>query len=254
MWALLGNAAVLGQPLLYWLVPAAVLGVWHARHTLTHRPALVYLIALYVAQSLLFPFQSVRGGLFHSLTALLPFLALWTVLGVEAMVDSASRRRRWRAAQAHHVFAVTVVAMGVVSSAYFLALQEGRWAARVAKYRDATAVLAADRPSDATSRVMAVDPPSFWYASGASAVAVPSDGFDALLAAAQQFDALYLVVEGAGPPYLASLWVGDVPVAGFACAGASDEALVYRVDPSRASVPTLCPAAQARAVFAAPTR
>ena len=252
--ALAGNAAVLGQPLLYYLVPAAALGIWRVRRARAHRPLLAYVLVLYVTLSILFPFQSVRGGLFHSLAAALPFVALWTVLGVERLVAIAAERRGWHEPQAQAVFAGALVGFGLLTGAYFLALQTSRWDARLATYREAAALLDHTSGADSAGRVMAIDPPGFWYASGRDTVAIPSDGFEALLAAARQFDARFLVVEAASPPYLAPLWDGDRPAAGFACLGLTPNVVVYRITADDGEAPTNCSPARARTAPAAPAR
>jgi len=237
--ALALNLAVLGQPLLYYLVPCAAYGVWRLKRERAHWPAFAYLVSLYLAMSLVFPFQSARGGTFHSLAALLPFLAIWTVTGLEGAVSVAARRRRWIETQAQWVFAVTLIAMSALSSVYFLVLQTGRWNAQLATYRDAGRIV--DALTAPGVAVVVADPPGFWYASGRPAIVIPSDGFDALLAAAGQFGAGYVVVQESGPRYLAPLWSGGEPVPGFTCAGTTPGAAVYTVDPTRAAPASVCP-------------
>ena len=158
---------------------------------------------------------------------------------------AAARRRRWIEPQAQRVFAAALLAFSVLSSVYFLGLQAGRWDARLDAYRQVGHLLDARTPADA--RVLAVDPPGLWYASGRETIVIPSDGFDALLAAAQTFDARNLIVEASGPTYLAPLWVGTEPVAGFTCLGTTDLMAVYAVDPSRLRPPSLCPPVPGRA-------
>jgi hypothetical protein len=56
---------------------------------------------------------------------------------------------------------------------------------------------------------MVVDPPGFWYVSGRPCVVTPSDGFGALVAAAERYEVTYLLVERAAPAYLAPVYAGD---------------------------------------------
>jgi hypothetical protein len=237
--ALLANLGVLGQPLLYYLVPLTLFGLWRLRRRREYWPVLAYVVALYLVFSLVFPFQGVRGGLFHSLAAALPLLAVWTVVGLEGAVGAAARRRHWIEPRAQSVFAGALLAFSVISSIYFLSLQTSRWDERLVAYQEVAGLLARQAPLDA--RVLVVDPPGFWYASGREAVVIPSDGFGALLSAAAAFDARYLVVEASGPAYLAPLWAGTAAVPGFTCVGQTEQASVYAVDPSGAQPAVACP-------------
>ncbi|MBI3974517.1 MAG: hypothetical protein HY332_24835 [Chloroflexi bacterium] len=204
--ALVANLGILGQPLLYYLVPAAVIGAWCLRRTAAFRPAAAYLLTLYLAMSFVFPLQGARGSLFHSLAATLPFVNLWAVAGVEAIVAFAGWRRRWDVAQAQRVFAGALVAFGVLASVYFLALHTSLWQARLDEYRAVASAL--DGVAGAGARVLAIDPPGFWYASGRATIMIPSDGMAALVAAAERFDARYLILEPAAPRYLVSIYEG----------------------------------------------
>jgi hypothetical protein len=237
--ALLANLGVLGQPLLYYLVPLTLFGLWRLRRRREFWPVLAYVVALYLVFSLVFPFQGVRGGLFHSLAAAVPFLAVWTVVGLEGAVSAAARRRRWIEPQAQQVFAGALLAFSAISSVYFLALQTTRWDARLVAYQQIAGLLARQVSPDA--RVLVVDPPGFWYASGREAAVIPSDGFGALRSAAAAFDVRYLVVEESGPAYLAPLWAGTAAVPGFTCIGQTEQASVYAVDPSGAQPAAACP-------------
>jgi hypothetical protein len=204
--ALWGNLGVIGQPLLYYALPLAAIGAWRLRRRpLVWAPG-AYLLCLYGVMSLLFPFQSVRGGTFHSLAAVLPFLLLWTVAGLDGVVSWAAARRRWYEPQAQTVFATTLVACGLLASAYFGTQLPAQWNRRLMAYYAVAAWLRAHDPGAA--RVMVVDPPGFWYVSGRPGVVIPSDGFAALVGAAVQYDVTYLLLEPALPAYLAPVYDG----------------------------------------------
>ncbi len=221
------NLAVAGQPLLYYLVPAAGAGLWWTRSRPEMRPALVYGAVLYAVMSLVFPWPGVRGGLFHSMSALLPFLLLWAVVGVEGLVARAARWRGWAEPEAQRAFAAALVAFGALSSLYFALTLPARWDARLAAYGAAARRIDALAP--ATARVMSVDPPGFWYASGRSGNVVPSDGLSALVAAALAFHDDFLILEPNGPSYLGPIYMGTAATPDLELVAVVGELRVYRI-------------------------
>jgi hypothetical protein len=266
--ALSGNLGVLGQPLLYVAAPLTLLGAWRGRRSPATWVPLIYLGALYVVMSLVFPLQGVRGGLFHSLAALLPWVWLWTVDGLEAAVAWAGQRRAWPPGEAPLVFGVALVAFGGLASLYFTASLTARWDAHVAAYQAAAAWLAGPAPPEA--RAMSADPAVLWYAStlggsvargasgpagrsgsgeapsqtdssarpplageaGRGGVVTPSDGFAALVAAAVAYDVDYVLVEPAGPTYLAPVYAGEAPAPDLLLTGQAGPIRIYRVAPA----------------------
>lgn len=231
--ALAANLGVLSQPLLYYLVPAFGYGCWRLRRERRLWPVATYLGCLYLVMSLVFPFQGTRGGLFHSTVATLPFLLLATVVGIEAGVRAAARRRGWRQPQAQHVFAGALLAFALLTSAYFSILLWQRWDSHLARYASVADWLASHAvPS---SRIMVADPPGFWYASGRSATVIPSDGFESLVAAAAQLDVAYVLVEPTAPRYLASLLEGSPPPPPLEYAETVDGIRIYRILHARAA-------------------
>ena len=241
--ALLHNLDVLAQPLLYYLVPLMVVGVWRLRRDRRHWPALAYLGAMWLALSLAFPLQSERGGTFHSLTAVLPFMGIWVAVGLEEATAWVGARRRWNVAQARTVFAWALVGLLALPSVYFVWLQTGRWSTRLAAYGEAAALVEA--VSGSHEPVLVVDPASFWYASGGrTAAVVPSDGLAALFEVAGALGAQTLVVEASGPGYLAPLWTGSAATPGLRCAGRTARMAVYVVEPARTAPGNVCLAQQ----------
>jgi hypothetical protein len=226
--ALLANLAVLGQPVLYWALPLTVAGAWRSRGTALTRVALLYLLAIYLTMSLLFPFQGVRGGLFHSLVALVPAIALWTAQGLDAAVAWGAARRRWDAAQAQTVFAAALVGLTTVSGLTVGAGLIRRWDAQAASNAAAGAWLAAHTPPG--TRLMAVDPTGLWYATGRSAVVVPSDGPDALRRAAAAYRVDYVLLQPFWPPYLVPVYDGAADLAGLEHLADAGALRIYRVD------------------------
>lgn len=225
--ALATNVSVLGQPVLLFLLPATVWGLWLLRKTGPARPWLLYLLGILLVMSLAYPLPGARGGLFHALAPALPLVYGATLSGVDAGVGWAAAARGWHLLRARRAFTVALVAVGMVASGYFLALQTARWDARYQHYLAAAAWLDAHAPSDA--RVMAVDPPGFHYASGRSAVVIPSDGMSGLLAAAQQLAIDFLLLEPASPKYLMPVYQGRTLVDGLERIGTVGPIRIFRI-------------------------
>jgi 4-amino-4-deoxy-L-arabinose transferase-like glycosyltransferase len=68
-------------------LPFAILGMWIERKRAELLPFLIYLILLYTILALVFTFPTMHGSFFHSLTAVLPILHGWSIVGMDATID-----------------------------------------------------------------------------------------------------------------------------------------------------------------------
>ena len=233
--ALLANLAALGQSLLYVALPLAALGAWRQRRKAAVALPLAVLLALYGLHSLVFPFQGVRGALFHALAGLVPWLALWTAWGLLLAISWGAARRGWRESQARPILGgalATLLLLGGVSSTVDL---RRRWEPHVQAYRAAGAWLDAHAPPGA--RLMGVDPPGLWYATGRIVVATPSDGPQALLRAAATYGVEYVLVQPFSPPYLAPLYDDQAPLPGLQHVADAAHLRLYRVVSAASGAP-----------------
>jgi hypothetical protein len=73
-------------------LPFAILGMWIERKRAEFLPFLIYLILLYTILALVFTFPTMHGSFFHSLTAVLPILHGWSIVGMDATIAYVSRR------------------------------------------------------------------------------------------------------------------------------------------------------------------
>jgi len=192
---------------LIFLAPLMAVGLWRLRRERLFRPAIGYLVLLYLAMTLVFTFVGERGGLFHSSAALTPFLCAAAPIGLETIVGVVARRRRtWTAATANRVFSVSLVALAAIFSA---AIAWGRvigsdWSRADAAYREVGAWLVGQGDTD--SIVMAGNPPGFTYHTGHPSIMIPNGDVDTLLLAAQRFGAQWLVLDSNRPVPLAVLY------------------------------------------------
>lgn len=202
----------------YWLVPFAVIG-WRAAlmsprtnpvnrgqgletrnsrlETSLFLPPLVYGIALYLVMTLVFTFPSGRGTMLHSSVALLPWLAIAAVDGIERTAHWVARRRtHWQPARAFRNFTAIFVAFAIGISLYALVDSGRAWSRQADAYREIAPFILGDR-QDAIPMVL--NPPGWWYATGRPAIQTPSNGPEAALATARRYGATHLVVEPAVP-------------------------------------------------------
>ena len=184
---------VLGsQPLLFFLVPFLLVGVWLHRHDPAFRPWLVYAITFLVFSALVFAVHLPYGMALHSGMALVPHAYLLSIVGIGAAVRwVGARRPHWDVPRATRNF--TVVAIGlvwVIGAVATLLLARG-WG-HEADYR--TAIMTA-HPIPAADRLMSADPGAYWYRWGITGVPTPNDPLPVVRQAAALYDVRWLILE-----------------------------------------------------------
>jgi hypothetical protein len=179
------------------MAPFGLLGVWRLRRRAAFRAAWLYLIALYLAMSLVFTFAGWRGGMVHSMTALLPFLYAAAMEGLDAAVVWAARRRRgWHRGQAQRVFSVGFVLFAIVLSAVLYAQRLDQVAS---PHPYSVIAWWMEGRIDQDARIMVNDPPLFYYYGRRPCLAIPNDNRETLLAVMNRYGALYLVLDEHNP-------------------------------------------------------
>lgn len=188
--ALMGNVgtliAVEGMVVIF---PLMVTGLWLRRAEPFLHGFWIYALGLHLAMTFVFPFPGVRGGLFHSAAALLPW---WMALGVVGLDDAvdwiAKRRRRWQPHSAKLVFSA-----GLVVFAAFLTLSVALSQRNSTEMPAFYAELAQRLPQNA--RVMINDPARLFYYTGFGGVVLPNEAPDVILDIARKYDIGYVLVE-----------------------------------------------------------
>ncbi len=179
------------------LAPFAVAGAalaWrrHPSHRVFHLFALALVLFHGTATAIV-------GGFFKSYMALVPFALACAALGLSAALDAARARLA-----THRLRPVALLALALAFAATPLAYafhgapaQRARLTAEAAheraRYDALTAWVTHEAPQAVT---MSTRPWRLWYATGRPALSVPSDGPDAVLAAARRFGATHLVLDG----------------------------------------------------------
>ncbi len=206
------------------LAPFALIGLWQARRRLELLPFLLYAPLLYLAMTLAFTFPSMRGSTLHSSAALLPFLAAVAPRGIDVAVEWVARRRRaWNVAQAARVFRIGFVALALLLAVYLYALgvfpigggasDIPLWNLRDIEYAEIARWL--ERNARADDLVMTADPPAFYNASYRRSIVIPTDSLEAILLAAQKYNARYLVLQFDHPRPLNDVYRERVPLPGW---------------------------------------
>jgi len=198
------------ENLLIVLLPFSALGLWKLRREQLLWPFLLYMPLLFLAMTLVFTFPGMRGGLYHSGGALLPFLFAAAGPGLEVALRWAARRfRGWHIRKAWSAFSAGLVALAVLVMAFALwkaGLFNGEWNQRDLDYAELGDWLADQEAAQAV--VMVGDAPGFTWHTGHIAIAVPNEPLETILAVAGRYGARYLVLDDARPRTTDELYAG----------------------------------------------
>jgi hypothetical protein len=170
----------------------ALPGLWLLRREWAFVPPLVYGLLLFFVTALVFPVSSRAGTFYHSLGAVIPFLALPAVYTVQQGIE---RVGRWRQL-AGPVFAAVTAGLLVLAGAQValtLPSVADRHEAEKAQFEGVADWLAQN--AAAGDVVMTAQPYTLNYVSGHPAIVLPgNESPDQAWQAAQQYGARYLVI------------------------------------------------------------
>ncbi|MBN1640044.1 MAG: glycosyltransferase family 39 protein [Anaerolineae bacterium] len=195
LWKNLGQVAFAGW--MIYLAPLGAVGVWRLRRRAEMTAVWLYGVLLYLTMSLGFTYPGWRGGMFHSLGALLPAMYAAALVGLDACVAWASARRpHWQPAVARRVFGGAAVAFAIVLSTVLYAGRVGGFRGEH-PYERVAEWMAGRVPRSA--RVMVNDPPSFYYHARRPCVAIPNGDLETVLQVADRYEVAYLVLDRNNP-------------------------------------------------------
>jgi hypothetical protein len=195
------------------LLPLIGLGLWHLRKDrCVQMTGLAWLLTL-GAMTVAFPFAGARGGFFHSGAALQTVWWALAPVGLERAIQWGRRKRGWNVVQARTIFRVALIGLAVLLTVMIfwsrviggnagLASQPSQgnaWGQENYAYSliDKYLVLHGAAAGDT---VMVANPPGFYLESGNPAIAIPDGNINTALAAARQYNALYLILEAGSVP------------------------------------------------------
>jgi 4-amino-4-deoxy-L-arabinose transferase-like glycosyltransferase len=195
LWVNLGQIAFAGW--MIFLAPFGALGVWRLRRRTELTAAWAYGALLYLTMSLAFTFAGWRGGMLHSMSALLPALYAAAVVGLDASVAwVAARRPHWQVGVARRVFSAALIVFAVVLSAVLYGQRVGSFR-RTHPYAGMADWMAGRVPTSAP--VMVNDPPTFYYYARRPCVVIPNDDLETALRVMARYGARYLVLDQNNP-------------------------------------------------------
>jgi hypothetical protein len=177
------------------LFPFIVAGIIYYRKDERVKIAVTAWLILFFVMTFLFPFAGARGAFFHAGAALQPMWWTLAPLGLDGMLASL-RKRNWGDDQAKIIFRSALVMIAVILTFYvsYLRVFSLGWGEGEADYPAVEQFLVKNGIAQ-DDVVIVRNAPGYYIATGRSAISIPSGGEEAILAAAQQFGADYLVLE-----------------------------------------------------------
>jgi hypothetical protein len=223
------------ESLLVVLLPFSVLGLWKMRRDRLLWPFFLYFPLLFLAMTFVFTFPGMRGGLYHSGGALLPFFCSAAGPGLELALRWAARRLRgWHVQRAWPVFAAGLVGIALILTAFALGragVLTGEWNQRDLAYAEIGRWLAGQGETQAV--VMVGNATGFTWHTGYPAIAVPNEPLDTILAVADRYGARYLILDSSRPRTTDDLYAGAKPdsrlVLRYTTVGEEQHRQVYEV-------------------------
>lgn len=205
------------------LIPFLLLGLWRLRRDPALNGLILYALGMHAAMTFVFAFPGMRGGQFHSASALLPFWAALGMLGLDSIIDWIAPKRRWRAGEAKIVFGSAIVVWAVYLSLTAWAGKAAEWNALAPRYEDIDRLI----PADAV--VMINDPSAFYYFTGRSGVPVPNAAPDVIPTLAARFGVNYVVLDGNRTEPFGDLYAGQNVPPFLELVAVTGEFRVYKV-------------------------
>lgn len=226
---------------LIFLTPLSLIGFWKSRREPYIWPAIVYGIGLYTAMTFVFTFPGARGGVFHSCAALLPAVFAVSMVGLDACIEWAARKRRWNRASATQFFSVGLVLLAAGLSLFIYrqrVIGDGSWNnpawnqadAGMEEVGDLLEQFDGDKPT-----VMVNNPPAFYFHTGLPAIVTPNENVARTLQAAGKYGATYLVLDHNRPTPLNDLYTGLETHPALTLLWEKDSIRVYRIDVKEAN-------------------
>ncbi len=189
--ALRHNGQVLLQSTFAWGL-LALPGLWLLRRKWSFFTPLVYGLLLFLGLALVFPVSSMSGAFYHSLGAVMPFLALAAIYSLQRASQSLGRHRKL----ASSISAAVVIALLVLTGARSIQVLPAvtmQHQANKEKYETVAGWLAQHAaPKDA---IVTTQTYTLNYVTGRPCIALPgNESPDAAWEAAQRYGARYLVI------------------------------------------------------------
>ena len=217
------------------LFPFILIGLWQLRRELRTKIAVTGWLILFVVMTIVFPFAGSRGSFFHAGAAFQPYWWVAAPIGLETVLAWLRSRSQFTDKNAPIFLQSILVLLAILMTAYlvnFRVIADG-WAKDDLIYPTVQDVLRAEgiNPNDV---VIVRNPPGYYIASGHLSIALPFGDESTILAAAEKFNARYLVLEKGGTfESIQDLYEDPESHPSFVYIGEVNEAKLYRIDLAR---------------------
>ena len=233
MWALNMNLqsgfAAHGGIILFPFIVAGI--IYYRKDERVKLVSLAWLILFFV-MTFLFPFAGARGAFFHAGAALQPMWWSLAPLGLESILLSL-RKRGIGNDQNRVVFRSALIMVAMILTVYvvYLRLFTLGWGEGEDANYPVIEQFLVENGIENNDIVIVRNAPGYYLETGRSAISIPYGGEDAILGAAVQFDAYYLVLEPeAVLDPLKDLFQNPESRSKFVYLGELDGARIYRLE------------------------
>jgi hypothetical protein len=183
------------------LLPLVVLGLLKLRaHPVVRIGCAVWLVT-FLLMTFIFPYAGPRGGFFHSGAIMQPLWWAVAPVGLDTFIQWGAVRRSWNFRQAGWIFSSALICLTILLSLFvsYRRLIGGNiyaaaWNESADRYRQVEEGLSSlgARPGKV---VMVNNAPGFYAQTGRPAISIPAGYRQAIIGAATQFQADYLILE-----------------------------------------------------------
>jgi hypothetical protein len=192
-WENLGTA-FFAQGMIF-LSPLIILGGWQSRRKLQVQIAFLGWLSMFLAESLLFPFASVRGGFYHAGAVFQPMWFALSMIGLKGISEWLVRKNRLLIPVAR--LAPVILVLFMISFSILLVkirVVDSGWNEGETLYLETEQMLQ-KQGIESNATIMVRNPPAYFIMTGRKAIVVPFGDVQTLLSAAQKYDATFVVLE-----------------------------------------------------------
>jgi hypothetical protein len=183
------------------LAPLVLIGMWRLSRDQRIRLAGIAWLLIFLAMTLIFPFQGARGGFFHSAAALQPFFWAVAPLGLESLLEIGAQRRGWDIRQARRFFSTGLVVFALLLTVFVTTNRlfsngAGKlsWNESHARYTQLEQALIIMGAAEGDV-VMVNNAPGFYVASERPAISIPFGSLQDICSAAERYRVRFLCLE-----------------------------------------------------------
>ncbi len=215
------------------LFPLIIAGIWKGRQSFRVQLGVFGWLCMLLAESLLFPFASVRGGFFHAGAAFQPIWFALAPSGLDTLITHISNNNKKYIQVTRFSCAILLIIM-ISFSVMLVKIRviDSGWNEGEYLYLKADQFLA-EQGAQPEAIVMVRNPPAYFIMTGRQAIVVPYGDEQTLLAAARKYNAAYVILEQIGETSpLFNLYKNPQNYPEFTCLGEIGENHILTIKPA----------------------